>query len=81
MTEQAKQGVEQQLKYTEGLIKGMEDKVRDAQLKTERSLQEHLDKTAKIERDFLSKEQRLQKNLRETLEKMMRDQASELNAL
>jgi len=29
----------------------------------------------------MSKEQRLQKNLRETLEKMMQDQTTELNAL
>jgi len=29
----------------------------------------------------MNKEQRLQKNLRETLEKMMRDQSAEMNAL
>jgi len=36
--DQSKQGVEQQLRYTESLISGMEDKVREAQARTERSL-------------------------------------------
>lgn len=57
--EQAKEGVEAQLKYTEGLIAGMEEKVKEAQARTERSLKEHQERTAKIERDFMNKEQRL----------------------
>jgi predicted nucleic acid-binding Zn-ribbon protein len=39
--EEAKQGVEQQLHYTESLIKGMEDKVAEAKARMEKSLFEH----------------------------------------
>lgn len=49
----------------------MEDKVAEAQARTEKSLLEHQQATAKVEKDFKDKEMRLQKNLRDTLEKMM----------
>jgi hypothetical protein len=44
-------------------------------------LQEHQERTTKVERDFLNKEQRLQKNLRETLEKMISDQVEEIKVM
>lgn len=54
--EQSKQGVEQQLAYTEGLIQGFKDQVTDAEARTKKSLQEHQERTTKVERDFLNKE-------------------------
>ena len=79
--EQEKEAVEQKLQYTEGLIQGMKDQVADAEARTAQSLREHQERTAKIEQDFSSKEQRLQRNLRETLDRMILDQQEEISAL